>query len=43
MADFTTLTTEIINTYTLWPQDFTLENYQKILKEYLIKNLINHE
>ena len=24
-------TTEIINTYTLWPQEFTLDNYKKIL------------
>ncbi len=24
-------TTEIINTYTLWPNEFTLENYKKIL------------
>ena len=24
-------TTEIINTYTLWPQEFTLDNYRKFL------------
>ena len=24
-------TTEIINTYTLWPQEFTLDNYKKFL------------
>ncbi len=29
-------TTEIINTYTLWPQEFTLDNYKKIEK-------INHQ
>jgi len=26
-------TTEIINTYTLWPQEFTLENYKKIFTD----------
>ena len=26
-------TTEIINTYTLWPQEFTLENYKTIFTD----------
>ena len=26
-------TTEIINTYTLWPQEFTLDNYKKIFTD----------
>ena len=26
-------TTEIINTYTLWPNEFTLENYKKIFTD----------
>ena len=26
-------TTEIINVYSLWPQDFTLDNYKKIFTD----------